>query len=99
MLATIQRGCHQHQRKRQGVEKETTKSRHRSRVCSAMVRVRAGISYALTEAMVEGHRGLPTDELVPLAEKLLEVRQLIRTAVELELQEGTVIAQPHPITA
>jgi len=30
---------------------------------TAMVRVRAGISYALTEAMDEGHCGLPTDEL------------------------------------
>jgi exodeoxyribonuclease V alpha subunit len=60
---------------------------------TAMIRVRAGISYALTEAMDEGHCGLPTDELVPLAEKLLEVPQpLIRTALELELQEGTVIA-------
>ena len=38
-----------------------------------MVRVRAGISYALTETMDEGHCGLPTDELVLLAEKLLEV--------------------------
>jgi exodeoxyribonuclease V alpha subunit len=60
---------------------------------TAMVRVRAGISYALTEAMDEGHCGLPTDELVPLAEKLLEVpQQLIRTALELELQEGTVMS-------
>ena len=60
---------------------------------TAMVRVRAGISYALTEAMDEGHCGLPTDELVPLAEKLLEVPQeLIRTALDLELQEGTVVA-------
>jgi hypothetical protein len=43
--------------------------------------------------MDEGHCGLPTDELAPLAEKLLEVpQQLIRTALELELQEGTVIA-------
>ena len=42
---------------------------------TAMVRVRAGISYALTEAMDEGHCGLPTDELVPLAEKLLDVPQ------------------------
>ena len=59
----------------------------------AMVRVRAGISYALTEAMDEGHCGLPTDELVPLAEKLLEVPQgLIWTALDLELQEGTVVA-------
>jgi exodeoxyribonuclease V alpha subunit len=60
---------------------------------TAMVRVRAGISYALTEAMDEGHCGLPTDELVPLAEKLLEVpKELVRTALDLELQEGTVIA-------
>jgi exodeoxyribonuclease V alpha subunit len=60
---------------------------------TAMVRVRAGISYALTEAMDEGHCGLPTDELVPLAEKLLEVpKELVLTALNLELQEGTVIA-------
>ena len=31
---------------------------------TAMIRVRAGISYALTEAMDEGHCGLPTEELV-----------------------------------
>ena len=42
---------------------------------TAMIRVRAGISYALTEAMDEGHCGLPTEELMPLAEKLLEVPQ------------------------
>ena len=59
----------------------------------ATIRVRAGISYALTEAMEDGHCGLPTEELVPLAGKLLEVpQQLIRTALELELHEGTVIA-------
>jgi hypothetical protein len=62
---------------------------------TAMVRVRAGISYALTEAMDEGHCGLPTDELVPLAEKLLEVPgELVRTALDLELTEGSVIANP-----
>ena len=60
---------------------------------TAMVRVRAGISYALAEAMDEGHCGLPTDELVPLTEKLLEVPEgLVRTALDLELAEGTVIA-------
>jgi len=60
---------------------------------TATIRVRAGISYALTEAMDEGHCGLPTVDLMPLAEKLLEVPQaLIRTALELELQAGTVIA-------
>jgi exodeoxyribonuclease V alpha subunit len=59
---------------------------------TAMVRVRAGISYALTEAMDEGHCGLPMEELIPLAEKMLEVpRGLIRTALDLELQEGTVV--------
>src|ERR1700726_1747769 len=43
--------------------------------------------------MDEGHCGQPTDELVPLAEKLLEVPQgLIRTALDMELQEGTVVA-------
>jgi exodeoxyribonuclease V alpha subunit len=60
---------------------------------TAMIRVRAGISYALTEAMDEGHCGLPTEELIPLAEKLLEVPQeLIHAALDLELQEGTVVA-------
>lgn len=60
---------------------------------TAMVRVRAGISYALTEAMDDGHCGLPTADLVPLAEKLLEVGAgLIRTALDLELADGTVIA-------
>jgi exodeoxyribonuclease V alpha subunit len=59
---------------------------------TAMVRVRAGISYALIEAMDEGHCGLPTEELIPLAEKLLEVSQeLIRTALDLELR--TVVAR------
>jgi hypothetical protein len=47
---------------------------------TAMIRVRAGISYALTEAMDDGHCGLPVAELAPLAEKLLDVPQeLIRT--------------------
>src|SRR5947207_11824870 len=60
---------------------------------TAMVRGRAGISYALTEAMDEGHCGLPIEELIPLAEKLLEVPQeLIRTALDLELRDGTVVA-------
>jgi exodeoxyribonuclease V alpha subunit len=58
---------------------------------AAMVRVRAGISYALTEAMDEGHCGLPADKLVPLAEELLEVpQQQINTALDLELRDGVV---------
>ena len=60
---------------------------------TAMMRIRAGISYALTEAMDEGHCGLPAEELAPLAAELLEVpKELIQTALELELAEGTVIA-------
>src|SRR6187549_1410463 len=60
---------------------------------TAVIRVRAGISFALTEAMDEGHCGLPTEELIPLAKKLLEVPpELIRTALDLELSDGAVIA-------
>jgi ATP-dependent exoDNAse (exonuclease V) alpha subunit len=36
---------------------------------TALIRVRAGISYALAEAMDEGHCGLPAEELVPLTQK------------------------------
>jgi exodeoxyribonuclease V alpha subunit len=62
---------------------------------TATMRVRAGISYALTEAMNEGHCGLPIDELVPLAEKLLEVpSDLVRAALDLELRERSVAAEP-----
>jgi exodeoxyribonuclease V alpha subunit len=60
---------------------------------TAMIRLRAGISYALTEAMDEGHCGLPTGQLIPLAEELLEApRELILTALELERSDGAVIA-------
>lgn len=60
---------------------------------TAIIRVRAGISYALSEAMDEGHCGLPTDKLGPLAVELLEVpAELIETALRLELQDGTVVA-------
>ena len=60
---------------------------------TAMIRVRAGIGYALSEAMDEGHCGLPVDELGPLAARLLEVPDdLIRRALDLELAEGTVVA-------
>ncbi|MDG2404640.1 MAG: AAA family ATPase, partial [Paracoccaceae bacterium] len=60
---------------------------------TSMIRVRAGISYALTEAMGNGHCGLPLKELIPLSVKLLEVPdELIQTATELEITDGTVIA-------
>lgn len=67
---------------------------------TAMIRVRAGISYALAEAMDEGHCGLPAEELGPLAVALLEVpKELIEIALELELAEGTVIADSVGQTA
>lgn len=60
---------------------------------TAMVRIRAGISFALSEAMGEGHCGLPVTELKQLAAKLLEIDgPLIDTALTLELEERTVIA-------
>ena len=59
----------------------------------AMIRVRAGISFALTEAMSNGHCGLPRGELVGLAGKLLEVPvPLIESALQEELAEETVTA-------
>jgi exodeoxyribonuclease V alpha subunit len=58
-----------------------------------MIRVCAGISYALTEAMDEGHCGLPAEQLTPLTVDLLEVdKELVLTALNLELADGTVIA-------
>ena len=61
---------------------------------AAMIRVRAGIAYALSEAMDDGHCGLPEKELLPLAAELLETPDdLVRTALNLELADGTVVAE------
>ena len=60
---------------------------------TATSRLRAGISYALDEAAKKGHCGLPMDELFPLAAELLDVpREAIRTALDLEVDEGTIVA-------
>ncbi len=60
---------------------------------TALVRVRAGISYALAEAMNEGHCGLPLAELTALTGKLLDVPEpLIETALERELEAGDIVA-------
>jgi exodeoxyribonuclease V alpha subunit len=60
---------------------------------TAMIRVRAGVSYALAEAMDEGHCGLPIDELSDLSAKLIDVPPaLIETALALELEAGAVVA-------
>ena len=58
-----------------------------------MIRARAGIAYALAEAMDEGHCGLPTEELQALAAELLEIpAEVVDTALALELAEGAVVA-------
>src|ERR1700735_3449831 len=50
--------------------------------------------------MDEGHCGLPTDQLIPLAEGLLEApRELILAALKLERSEGAVIADKVGDTA
>jgi exodeoxyribonuclease V alpha subunit len=60
---------------------------------TAMIRARAGISYTLTEAVSEGHCGLPEDDLLPLAEKLLEIpTDILRDALHQELKDETVVA-------
>ncbi|MFC0385979.1 SF1B family DNA helicase RecD2 [Muricoccus vinaceus] len=60
---------------------------------TAMIRVRAGISFALAEATGEGHCGLPLAELTAETAALIEVPPpLIETALELELEAGEVVA-------
>ena len=60
---------------------------------TAMIRARAGIAYTLAEAVSEGHCGLPVDDLLPMAEKLLEIpADILRDALQQELQDETVVA-------
>ncbi len=60
---------------------------------SAMIRLRAGVAHALTEAMDDGHCGLPAEELLPAAGELLEAPEdLVRAAVDEELAAGSVVA-------
>ncbi|MBV8400446.1 MAG: ATP-dependent RecD-like DNA helicase, partial [Acetobacteraceae bacterium] len=60
---------------------------------TALVRVRAGLSYALAEAMDEGHCGLPVEALTALTGRLLEVPDdLIATALAQELEAGDLVA-------
>ena len=60
---------------------------------TATIRIRAGISYALAEAMDDGHCGLPADELETLTVKLIGVPpDLIEAALQLELDAGELVA-------
>jgi len=65
----------------------------------ALIRARAGIGYALVEAMDEGHCGLPRAELKEAASRLLEIPgELIERAIEMELEAGTVVADTADLT-
>jgi exodeoxyribonuclease V alpha subunit len=60
---------------------------------TVMIRARAGISYALLNAVDDGHCGLPRDELLKLAEDLLEIpTEILEDAINLELGDGMVVA-------
>jgi exodeoxyribonuclease V alpha subunit len=55
-------------------------------------RLRAGVSFALQTATDEGHCALPVEELVRLAEKLLEVPGgPIRVAIDGEITDGDIV--------
>ncbi len=60
----------------------------------APVRVRAGISHALSEATDNGHCALPRDELIDLARDLLGVPvDLVQAALEAEIESGSVVLE------
>ena len=60
---------------------------------TSMIRVRAGVSYALAEAMGDGHCAYPRADLAGQAAKLLEVpADLVESAVRDELEEGVVVS-------
>jgi exodeoxyribonuclease V alpha subunit len=58
----------------------------------SMLRARAGISYALVEAVANGDCGLPQDDLLTLAGKLLEIDgAILAEALRLEIASGGVV--------
>ena len=58
----------------------------------SMLRARAGISYALMEAVADGHCALPEENLLTLAEELLEIgRGTLAEALALEAAESGVV--------
>ena len=59
---------------------------------TAMIRLRAGINYALLEASGEGHCGLPTAELLKLAGELLAVERPAE-----EQGEGNAASRREPL--
>jgi exodeoxyribonuclease V alpha subunit len=59
---------------------------------TSMLRARAGISYALLQAVENGDCGLPEEDLLTLAERLLEIgRDTLTEALRLEVAEESVV--------
>jgi exodeoxyribonuclease V alpha subunit len=62
---------------------------------TSMLRARAGISYALLQAVENGDCGLPEEDLLTLAERLLEIgRDVLAEALKLEIAEDCVVVEP-----
>ena len=61
---------------------------------TSMLRARAGISYALLQAVENGDCGLPEEDLLTLAEQLLEIgRDTLAEALRLEVAEESVVLE------
>jgi len=59
---------------------------------TSLIRAQAGISYALTTAMDDGHCGLPKNQLLVLCQDLLSISDdIIQEGLTLELSNGEVI--------
>jgi exodeoxyribonuclease V alpha subunit len=60
---------------------------------TAMIRAQAGLEYALMEALADGHCGLPEDELLDKAERLLEIpAATLASGLAAELATGSLVA-------
>lgn len=59
---------------------------------NSIIRARAGLNHTLATAMDDGHCGLPVTSLLESAKALLEIEtEILTIALDLELQEGTLI--------
>jgi exodeoxyribonuclease V alpha subunit len=62
---------------------------------TSMLRARAGISFALLQAVENGDCGLPQEDLLTLAQKLLQIDRLpLEQALRLETAEASVLVEP-----
>lgn len=61
---------------------------------TSLIRARAGISYALTKAMDDGHCGLPEEKVIASTQELLDIPpELVIQALALEINEENVIKE------